>query len=97
FCLLLRLGLLAWLFVHGGQVWQHALHYRSVTELFLDVSFLPLAGWAVGLLLTAAPMRRRNGYRGLHEWLSGTHVIHLPRPRPPRTFRGKDFAFPTVA
>jgi hypothetical protein len=96
FCLLLRLGLLAWLFVHGGQVWQHALHYRTVTELFLDLSFLPLAGWAVGLLLTAAPMRRRNGYRGLHEWLSGTHVIRLPRPRPPRTFGGKGLALPAV-
>src|SRR5262249_14360177 len=38
---------------------------------------------AFGALL--APMRRRNGYRGLHELASGTRVVQLPwvfRPRP---------------
>jgi uncharacterized RDD family membrane protein YckC len=39
--------------------------------LVLTVLF---GGW--GLLLL--PMRRRNGYRGLHEWVSGTRTIRLP-------------------
>jgi hypothetical protein len=36
--------------------------------------FSPLAG----LLLFATPMRARNGYRGLHDWVSGTRVVQLP-------------------
>ncbi len=39
---------------------------------------LPALGSAAGLLLMASTMRRRNGYRGLHEFLSGTKVIRLP-------------------
>ncbi len=39
----------------------------------------------VGLLVLIVPMRRRNDYRGLHEWLSGTCVMKLPpRARPVR-------------
>lgn len=37
-----------------------------------------------GLVLVSLTMRRRNGYRGLHELLSGTATIWLPVP-PPRT------------
>ena len=37
---------------------------------------LTVLGW----VLLLAPMRKRNGYRGLHEWASGTRVIRLPRP-----------------
>jgi eukaryotic-like serine/threonine-protein kinase len=40
----------------------------------LPVIGLTIGGW-IALLL---PMRRRNGYRGLHEWLSGTRTIRLP-------------------
>jgi uncharacterized RDD family membrane protein YckC len=33
---------------------------------------------AAGFALMVCTMRARNGYRGLHEWLSGTRVIRLP-------------------
>jgi hypothetical protein len=33
-----------------------------------------------GLPLVVLPMRARNGYRGTHEFASGTQVIELPRP-----------------
>jgi hypothetical protein len=32
----------------------------------------------VGILLILSTMRARNGFRGPHEWLSGTRVIQLP-------------------
>jgi hypothetical protein len=41
----------------------------------------PLLG-AAGLVALAWPMRERNGWRGLHELLSGTRVARRPRPRP---------------
>ncbi len=37
----------------------------------------------VGVLLLLCTMRQCNGYRGLHEFLSGTRVVHVPVP--PRT------------
>jgi hypothetical protein len=46
------------------------------------------AFFALGIALLIAPMRQRNGYRGLHEWLSGTQVVTVApreRPRPTRT------------
>jgi hypothetical protein len=36
---------------------------------------------AVGIGLITCTMRTRNGYRGLHEWASGTRVIRLPEAR----------------
>jgi hypothetical protein len=36
----------------------------------------------LGLALRCSTMRARNGYRGLHEVLSGTQVMRLPPPRP---------------
>jgi hypothetical protein len=35
---------------------------------------------ALDVLLPLSTMRRRNGYRGLHELLSGTRVVALPAP-----------------
>jgi uncharacterized RDD family membrane protein YckC len=35
-------------------------------------------------LLILTTMRRRNGFRGLHEFASGTRVVQLPRPLKPR-------------
>src|SRR5207249_2792 len=32
----------------------------------------------LGLLLVLSTMRARSGFRGPHEWLSGTQVIQLP-------------------
>ena len=41
---------------------------------------VPPAVKLLGLLAIASTMRAGNGYRGLHERLSGTKVIRLPRP-----------------
>jgi serine/threonine protein kinase len=38
------------------------------------------ANLLLGAALVAAPMRRHNGYRGLHEFLSRTRVVRLPPP-----------------
>src|SRR5262249_25949636 len=46
---------------------------------------LAIAG--LGLLIRCSTMRPRNGFRGLHEFLSGTQVMRLPPPRDP-AFRG---------
>jgi len=43
-------------------------------------------GTMVGLLALAWPMRPTSGFRGLHEWASGTRVVQLPWPEPPLTF-----------
>jgi hypothetical protein len=44
-------------------------------------------------------MRRRNGYRGLHEFLSGTRTVQLPwpgkRPRPNPRFSTEEVPCPT--
>ncbi len=42
-----------------------------------------------GFILLLAPMRERNGYRGLHEWASGTRVIQLPQPQRRRVLRAR--------
>jgi hypothetical protein len=55
---------------------------QEVFENFAAImllSFLPLVGWVVGIVLMLCTMRARNGYRGLHEFLSGTCVVPLPR------------------
>ncbi len=36
--------------------------------------------YCLGVALLICPMRARNGYRGLHEFLSGTRVVSLPPP-----------------
>jgi hypothetical protein len=38
------------------------------------------AGFGAGATLTVSTMRARNGYRGLHEFLSGTRTVALPSP-----------------
>src|SRR5262249_47044666 len=43
---------------------------------------LPFASSAAGLALLALTMRRSNGYRGLHEIVSGTETIRLPSRAP---------------
>jgi hypothetical protein len=47
----------------------------------IGMSLLPILGNVAGLTLVASSMRRRNGYQGLHERLSGTRTIHLPGRR----------------
>jgi hypothetical protein len=58
---------------------------RDVPAVYLALAWF-LGGVIVGVGLLLAPMRRRNGYRGPHEFLSGTRVVSLPGPerrRPP--------------
>jgi uncharacterized RDD family membrane protein YckC len=55
-----------------------------------SLPWLFLFGGYPGLVAIALPMRRRNGFRGLHEFLSGTRVVRLrslgkQRPSPKRT------------
>jgi eukaryotic-like serine/threonine-protein kinase len=46
------------------------------------VALLPFLSGGAGAALLAVTMRRPNGYRGVHELLSGTRVIRLPGLRP---------------
>ncbi len=54
---------------------------------FLAVALAQYPLYAVGWGLLFGSMRARNGYRGLHEWASGTRVITLPRPDERRALR----------
>jgi hypothetical protein len=49
------------------EVWLTLIYDGTILVLF-----------ALGILLIVGPMRAHNGYRGLHELLSGTRVIRLP-------------------
>jgi hypothetical protein len=55
---------------------------RMIAALTL-VAVVPILSSGLGLLLLGVSMRRRNGYRGLHDWVSGTCVIRLPGLRSP--------------
>jgi hypothetical protein len=50
---------------------------------YFSRSLLQAAGSLVGLAVCFSTMRARNGYRGLHELLSGTRVVQMP-PAPRR-------------
>jgi uncharacterized RDD family membrane protein YckC len=76
--------------------WRAVLFYVLVYSIY-DLATLisseddayPWWGWelvayfalGIGLLALNSTMRARNGYRGLHELLSGTRVVRLPWPR----------------
>jgi hypothetical protein len=60
------------------------------TEIVM-LGFLPMFGSIVGVALVLLPMRARNGYRGLHEFVSGTRVIRLPWPERRRVVWGRAF------
>jgi hypothetical protein len=53
-----------------------------VTMVGVLLGVVPVLSGTIGLLLLASTMRRRNGLRALHEWLSGTWLIRLPETRP---------------
>src|SRR5262249_49598435 len=73
----------------------------------LALAFAPVFGPQLANLLVAGagvlvlvfyvallvPMRKRNGYRGLHEWVSGTRTVRLqwPKPRTRRTVKLRQF------
>jgi len=50
----------------------------TLVWLALGYPMLILAIWLAGRILLVSTMRARNGYRGLHELLSGTRVVQLP-------------------
>ena len=53
-------------------------HVHELTG-FRDWLLLWVLPRAAGALVLMGPMRRANGYRGLHELLSGTRVVTLPQ------------------
>jgi uncharacterized RDD family membrane protein YckC len=65
-----------------------ALLEKQLSEELALLSSLGMA--AVEVLVTCSTMRARNGWRGPHEFLSGTCVVALPRTPP----RGAVFAGP---
>jgi hypothetical protein len=62
---------------------------RDAPCAYLLLSLIPLAGMVAGIAALLAPMRARNGYRGLHEWISGTRVVCLPWPEKRRALAGR--------
>ncbi len=70
-----------------GQV-QMSVHDAMVLMWVL------VGGMVGGVALILLPMRRRNGYRGLHEFLSGTRVVLLPPAAPRTDLRGGHFEPP---
>lgn len=59
-------------------------------DLIGIVGLSPIFDLLLGGGLLLAPMRARNGYRGLHEYLSGTHVVRMPWPQPKHSSWGRD-------
>jgi hypothetical protein len=60
---------------------DYARLYQEHFFVWLQASFLPWVGFFLGALILFAPARAHNGYRGTHEFLSGTRVVGLPLPR----------------
>jgi tRNA A-37 threonylcarbamoyl transferase component Bud32 len=66
-----------------AAIWAPGLGVNEVRGVgMVAVAVLGLVGFLFGLTAILAPMRARNGYRGLHEILSGTRVLRLPWPQP---------------
>jgi hypothetical protein len=53
------------------------------------VATLQFVGGVVGYGLILSTMRQRNGFRGLHEFLSGTRVVQLPQKERRLHVRGR--------
>jgi hypothetical protein len=56
---------------------------EATSMLLIGIS--PIAGLIVGIGCMIFPMRRHNGFRGLHEFLSRTRTVQLPPPCKRRT------------
>jgi hypothetical protein len=96
---LLNLATLSWaiiLLVYAPSRTDYAEWARIDPFTYMLVPLIPLAGMIVGIAALLAPMRTRNGYRGLHEWLSGTRVVHLPRPEKRRRLAGQPCEWPVL-
>jgi hypothetical protein len=96
---LLNLEILTWaiiLLVYVPSRTNYAEWARADPFTYLLVSLIPLGGMVVGIAALLAPMRTRNGYRGLHEWLSATRVVRLPRPEKRRSLAGQPCKWPVL-
>lgn len=62
---------------------------RVLLEVGGAWGFLAIAPFAAGLLLLIVPMRKTNDFRGLHELVSNTCVLKLPRRTVPLTLTSK--------
>jgi len=64
---------------------QQTFHLEKATQEQIrqaGVIFLAAGSWFyIALALLVSTMRKRNGYRGLHEFLSGTRTYRLRRPQ----------------
>jgi eukaryotic-like serine/threonine-protein kinase len=69
--------------------YSHADVVRHYGVGFQVINGLPFIGFVVGTGLMLLPMRNRNGYRGLHELLSGTRVVRLPWPQSGRNYSSR--------
>jgi hypothetical protein len=69
-----------------AEVARLAYHHIPEDTLAAVVVGLLDPCWTLLLLIT---MRARNGYRGIHEFLSGTRVVQLPWPEPRVSLRGR--------
>jgi uncharacterized RDD family membrane protein YckC len=74
FYVLASLGTLGTLPFLAG--WEGLKADEQVMRSMFFVAFYPLE--ALGIALLVSTMRTRNGYRGLHEFLSGTCIVRLP-------------------
>jgi hypothetical protein len=51
----------------------------GLMDINLNWPFVLLGAWPyLGLGILLSTMRARSGYRGLHEWVSGTRVVQVP-------------------
>ncbi len=90
FYLLLNLGAVGFevLFLFGFVDPSNAVAEEQIRlGLLALLTFYPLG--ALGIVLMCCTMRARNGYRGLHEMLSGTRVVLLPYFVKGRLLRGR--------
>jgi hypothetical protein len=82
--------LFIWLFLLALTVWGGGFSGDSAED-DMAVNLASLLGTILGLAVLLIPMRKRNGYRGLHEFASGTRVVELPWPRRRRPFERPPF------
>jgi uncharacterized RDD family membrane protein YckC len=87
---LLNLGILASSMLMAAGLGQPTddPEQQILESLLLVGTIYPLE--AVGIILLLCTMRARNGYRGLHEMLSGTRVVRLPDAADRRALLGQD-------